>query len=80
MSLTCIHVSEQRDANSHQVILLYASLPGNSLTLSRRTLLIKDPKERIPHVLNMLYPEAYLEAKNDEDPTLTNREVQTKVP
>lgn len=41
---------------------------------------MKDPKERVPYVLDMIYPHTYLDQVNPEDPSGgTFRELQTKV-
>jgi hypothetical protein len=40
---------------------------------------MKDPKERVPYVLDMIYPHTYLDSVNPEDPSGgTFRELQTK--
>ena len=45
-----------------------------------RTMMIKDPEQRIPLVLEMLFPQSWLDAKNETDPEgRTNREIETVV-
>ncbi|TBU66011.1 alpha/beta-hydrolase [Dichomitus squalens] len=42
-----------------------------------RTMTIREPEKRIPHVLDMLFPRAWLDAKDPSDPQgRTNREIQ----
>jgi len=44
-----------------------------------RTMGMKDPKEKIGHILDMIYPETYLNRMNPEDPAGgTFRDLQTK--
>jgi len=44
-----------------------------------RTIGMKDPKERVPYVLDMIYPQTYLDRVNPEDPNGgTFRDLQTK--
>lgn len=40
---------------------------------------IADPNEKVALVLGLLYPEAWLESPNEDEPSKTNREVQTAV-
>ncbi|KAI0747963.1 alpha/beta-hydrolase [Daedaleopsis nitida] len=43
-----------------------------------RTMMIKEPEQRIPLVLEMLFPQEWLDAKDPEDPEgRTNREIET---
>ena len=45
-----------------------------------RTMMIREPEKRIPHVLEMLFPKTWLDAKNPSDPQgRTNREIQEEV-
>ena len=45
-----------------------------------RTMMIREPEQRIPHVLEMLFPQTWLDAKNPSDPQgRTNREIQEEV-
>ena len=45
-----------------------------------RTMMIKEPEQKIPYVLEMLYPKEWLDAKNPKDPEgRTNREIETVV-
>lgn len=40
---------------------------------------MKDPKERVPYILDMIYPQTYLDRVNPEDPNGgTFRDLQTK--
>ncbi len=42
--------------------------------------MIREPEKRIPYVLEMLFPQEWLDAKNPDDPEgRTNREIQTEV-
>ncbi|KAI0807433.1 alpha/beta-hydrolase [Fomes fomentarius] len=44
-----------------------------------RTMMIREPEKRIPYVLEMLFPQEWLDAKNPDDPEgRTNREIQTE--
>lgn len=81
----------ERNEDAHQVRLVLSHCLCNpytytlfeavlTLDLSNRTMGIKEPKDRVPHVLSALYPQSFLDSVDPDDPNgLTHRETQIKV-
>lgn len=60
--------------------ILTSSCQYTGLKNLTRTMMIREPEKRIPYVLEMLFPQEWLDAKNPDDPEgRTNREIQTEV-